>query len=81
MSDKPEPPSIRTRFPAPWRVEKTASGYRIEALNGQNVAYVYEETEPVRRIIVNHVTPGEARAIAKAIASLPELITKAEDAT
>ena len=81
MSDKTETPSIRSRFPAPWRAEKTPSGYRIEALNGRNVAYVYEEDEPVRRSIVNHVTPGEARAIAKAIATLPELITKVEDAT
>ena len=79
MSDKPETPSIRSRFPAPWRAEKTPSGYRIEALNGKNVAYVYEEEEPVRRAIVNHITPGEARSIAKAIASLPELMAKFED--
>ena len=79
MPDKPEPPSIRERFLAPWRVEKTPSGYRIQALNGKNVAYVYEEAEPVRRAVVNHLTPGEARSIAKAIASLPELMTKSED--
>lgn len=79
MPDKPETPSIRSRFPAPWRVEKTPSGYRIEALNGKNVAYVYEEDESVRRAIVNHVTPTEARSIAKAIASLPELMSISEE--
>ena len=79
MSDKPEGQSIRARFPAPWRAEKTLGGYRIKALNGENIAYVYEEDEPVRRSIVNHVTPSEARSIAKAIALLPELMTKVEN--
>ena len=79
MPDKPEPLSIRARFLAPWRVEKTLSGYRVEAMKGKALAYVYEEAEPVRRAVVNHLTPGEARTIAKAIASLPELMTKSED--
>lgn len=74
----PESPSIRTRFPPPWRVEKTPSGYRIVSANGRNVAYIYEEGELIRRNILNYPTLAEAHSIANAISALPELMTKQE---
>ena len=67
-----EPRSIRDRFPPPWRVEQTPSGFRILDSKATPLVYVYAATEQQREMVSSQgLTPDEARAIATAIASLP----------
>jgi len=80
MPDKPKSLPIRTLFPPPWSAEKTPSGYQVVSANGRNLAYIYEEDEPIRRSIGGYATVAEARSIANAIASLPDLMAKLEGA-
>ena len=81
MQDKPQPLPIRTRFPAPWRAEKQPSGYCVVSANGKKVAFIYEEAEPIRRNMLHYPTVAEARSIATAIATLPDIIAKLEGST
>jgi len=64
MSDKPRP--IRERFPPPWTVEETPSGFVVTSANGVRLAYVY--TKP--RSAIDGLTVSEARAVATAISRL-----------
>ena len=74
----PSSPSIRGKFPPPWRVRETVSGCAIEDATGRNLAWVYG-CEGLRRTVLNDaLTVAEARSVAKAIASLPELVEAAE---
>src|SRR5262249_33301107 len=41
-------PGPNCRFPQPWRLEKTDTSFIIHDANGQALAYVYCEDEPVR---------------------------------
>jgi|GEM_PF-5198613 len=80
MPNKLKSMSIRSSFPAPWRSEKTPSGYQVVSANGKSVAFIYEEDEPIRRGILHFPTVAEARSIATTIATLPDLMTKLEGA-
>lgn len=73
MSSRPVK-SIREKFPPPWRVVRTPGGYRVADAKGFNLVYISGENEEVRRSILNLPTGGEAKALAKAIAQLPELM-------
>jgi hypothetical protein len=55
----------------------TLSGgaYRVADSKGFNLVYISGENEEVRRSILNLPTGGKAKALAKAIALLPELMT------
>lgn len=64
MSDKPRP--IRERFPPPWTVEETPSGFAMISANGVRLAYVYTKS----RSATEGLTVGEAKAIATAISRL-----------
>ena len=74
----PRQPSIRGKFPPPWRIRETASGFAIEDATGRNLAWVYG-CEGLRRTVLNDaLSTAEARSVAKAIARLPELVEAAE---
>ena len=66
--------SIRERFPPPWQVRETPSGYVVEDSKGKKIVSVFGEDEPIRRDILGYPTLAEALAVAKAIATLPDLI-------
>ena len=57
------------RFPPPWSVEEQTACFVVRDHNGQQLAYVYFEDEPVRRSAAKPLTRYEARRIAANIAS------------
>ena len=58
--------TIRERFPTPWTIEETPSGFAVISANGVRLAYVYTKS----RSAIDGLTVGEARAIATAISRL-----------
>ena len=71
-------PSIRQKFPQPWRVREVDAGFAVEDATGRNLAWVYG-FEGLRRTVLNDaLTRTEARSVAKAIARLPELVEAVE---
>jgi hypothetical protein len=65
---------MQRRFPPPWTVHPTPSGYRIVDGNGTLLAYVYGEDR--YSVCDARLTLDEARRIAHGIARLPELLGK-----
>jgi hypothetical protein len=59
------------RFPLPWSVEELPACFVVRDHNGQQLAYVYFEDEPGRRLAAKLLTKDEARRIAVNIAKLP----------
>ncbi len=62
------------RFPAPWKVEPTSSGFMVQDASGQALAYFYGDDDPGRAIAGDKLSMDEARRLAKGFARLPELM-------
>jgi hypothetical protein len=64
-------------FPPPWSVEELDSCFVVKDANGQALAYMYFEKEPLRRYRRSELlTHDEAQRIAAIFAKLPELLGK-----
>jgi hypothetical protein len=68
--------SIRDRFPPPWRLEDVPGGYRVTDAHGRPLASVYSVDGGARAALPDGLTPAEARAIATAIARLPDIMRR-----
>ncbi len=67
------------RFPAPWRVEATPSGFRVIDAEGKALAYVYGLHDHEQRSdTAGRLSIDEARRIAAGIARLPRLLAKGD---
>jgi len=64
----------RRHFRPPWLVEDLASCFVVKTRGGQELAYIYYEDDPRRRLIVKLLSHDEARRVAAAIAKLPEVV-------
>ena len=60
------------RFPLPWSVEELDSCFLAKDANGQALAYMYFEEEPLRRFRRRELLTRDATIFAK----LPELLAK-----
>jgi hypothetical protein len=62
------------RFPPPWSAEVTPNCFIVRDADGQQLAYVYYESEPGRQSAAKLLTKDEARRIAANIAKPPAQI-------
>jgi hypothetical protein len=64
---------VTNRFPLPWCVEELDGCFVVRDSNGQALSNVYFEDESNRHLF----TRDEAQYIARNLAKLPELLTRA----
>ena len=62
-------------FPPPWSVQELDGCFVVKDANGQALAYMYFEKEPLRRYRRSELlTRDEAQRIAAVFAKLPEVL-------
>jgi endo-1,4-beta-D-glucanase Y len=69
-------PSSTRHFPPPWSAELQPNYYVVRDANGQQLAYVYYESEPGQRSAAKLLSKDEAPRIAANIAKLPHLLQR-----
>jgi hypothetical protein len=62
------------RFPPPWSVEEYPGYFIVKDHSGQELAYIYYETELRPAVSRKLLTKDEARRIAVNMAKLPQLL-------
>jgi hypothetical protein len=61
------------RFPSPWSIEERSESFLVKDADGQRIAFVYFEDEPVRQSSTKRVSRDEAFLLAVNIAKLPSV--------
>lgn len=64
------------RYPSPWRIEEDTESYIVVDDNGQRLAFVYFEDEPVRQSTMKRIGKGDANQLARAISRIPRMIQR-----
>jgi hypothetical protein len=67
------------RFPKPWRVDPTATGYRVIDANEIILTRVYGQPKGAVALSDSRLTNDEARRISKLISRLPEFVELERD--
>ena len=67
---------MRRRFPAPWKVEEGTESYAVLDADGHNLAFVYFEDEPQRRMTMKRMSKDDAWQLARAITRIPALLQR-----
>jgi hypothetical protein len=66
----------RRRYPSPWRIEENTESYVVVDDNGQWLAFVYFEDEPVRQSTMKRIGKGDAYQLARAISRIPQMLQR-----
>ena len=66
----------RRRYPSPWRIEENSESYVVVDDNGQRLAFVYFEDEPVRQMTMKRIGKGDAYQLARAISRIPQMLQR-----
>jgi hypothetical protein len=66
----------RKRYPSPWRIEEHTESYAVVDDNGQTLAFVYFEDEPIRKMTMKRIGKGDAYQLARAISRIPRMLER-----
>jgi hypothetical protein len=66
----------RRRYPSPWRIEENSESYVVVDDNGQRLAFVYFEDEPVRQMTTKRIGKADAYQLARAISRIPRMLER-----
>ncbi|MGC1355840.1 MAG: hypothetical protein WA851_08635 [Xanthobacteraceae bacterium] len=66
----------RRRCPPPWRIQENDESYVVMDANGQRLAFIYFEDEPVRQSSMKRIGKDDAWQLARAIVRIPGLLQR-----
>jgi hypothetical protein len=66
----------RRRYPPPWRIQENDESYVVLDANGQRLAFIYFEDEPVRQSTMKRIGKADAWQLARAITRIPGLLRR-----